>query len=301
MAYTYTELLDDLKVRGMIPTGQATFTQARFLSAVNAVMRSKILPFVLRLRENFYAYDIDFAINATGTYRIPSRAIAAKLKDVAIMDGSRRIYVAWLKEHELNDLQVSPYARPGVFLKRNSMTLVPPTPNAGSLLRVSIFLRPGEIVDPSNAAQITSIDPDGVTVGFASVPISWSNSNLFELVQAEPHFDCLGYDLPAATVNTGVGGHIVFSDPVSTDLVVGDWVSLTGQTPVIQVPLEMHPYLAQVAANYCMRGQSDSEAYKMGLDEEERLQKDLTSMFQPRIEDEGKKLVNRTGIVRRGM
>ncbi len=120
---------------------------------------------------------------------------------------------------------------------------------------------------------------------------------MYELVQADPHFDTLGFDLVVTSVTATT---VVFSATLPTRLAVGDWVGLSGQSPVIQCPLELHPYLAQEAANYCLRGQVDNEAYKAGLEEADRLRKDLETLFTPRIQKEGRKIVNRTRILRRG-
>lgn len=300
MAYTHTELLDELKVRGMIPTANSTFTTARFLAGINSTMRVKILPLVLKFRESFYSYDQDFSISSTGEYVIPSRAIAAKLDNVALINSTQRQDLNLYFEDELQDTDTSPDNKPGFTVKRSSIWLIPKSGSGFSTLRMTFFIRPAEVVAQSSAAQITTIDTATKTLTFASgtIPSTWTTSQLFELVQQNPHFDTLGYDLVVTSVTATT---MVFSATLPTRLAVGDWVGLTGQTPVIQCPVELQPLLAQEVANYCLRGQGDGTAYKHGVEEAKMIREDIKGMFTPRIEREGKKLTNRTGILRRGL
>ena len=120
---------------------------------------------------------------------------------------------------------------------------------------------------------------------------------MLDLVQANPHFDTLAIDQVITSVTTTA---IIFSSTLPTRLAVGDWVSLQGQSPVIQLPLELHPLLAQRVANQCLKNSPHSEAYKNGLNEVLALEKQAMHLLTPRIEKEGKKIVNRSGMLRRG-
>lgn len=300
MAWTWTELLDDIKVRGMIPTSQSTYTAARLLSIANAALRSKLLPLILSARENYYSYDIDTAVNATGVYDIHTRAIGGKIDNVALIDGTGRLDLPLLSEEELTDYGTSPTPDPGFYVKRSQIVVVPASAGGYPYLRQTIFLRPPTIVAQSSAAQITAINTVTKVVTFTDVPSAWTTANLFDMVQAIPHFDTLGIDLVATAVVTGALGTVTFSAAISSRLAVGDWVSLAGETPVIQVPVELNPLLAQEAANECLKNGADPEAYKIGLEEVKILRQAAIPLLTPRVERAGKKLVNRTGILRRG-
>lgn len=301
MAYTYDDLLDDLKTRGMIPTGQNTFTADRFKSAMNAVMQTKILPLVIGIREDFYTYQQDFTINATGEYAIPSRAIGGKLSNLCLLNATERWDLPWISEEALKDTNVPPLdVVAGFYLRRNSVVLVPKEAIGYPTLQMEFFLRPGNIVENADAAQITAINTSTKTLTFSSgsIPTAWTTSDEFELVQGIPHFDTLGYELTVSNITSTT---IVMTDALPDRLQVGDWISLSGETPVIQCPLELHPLLAQETANFCLRGQGDLEAYKAGMEEAKSIRDEVVKLLSPRVEKEGKKIVNRTGILRRGV
>lgn len=298
MAYTWTELLDSIKVKGGIPTSQNTYTEARLLSIVNQKLREEILPLVQQVREGFLSYDVDSDINATGIYPIPSRAIGGKLEGAALIRGTERQPLVIYDEDEVRDTEQAPSGVPGFFLKRNNLVLLPKDGAGYETLRLSILLRPGEIVSATSATQIVEID--GTSLVCASVPSTWTTSNTFDLVQQNPPFDSLFIGEVASLVETGTEAVISFSE-LPTNVAVGDWVSLTGQTPVIQLPLELHGLLALRAANECLKNGPDLSAYEKGAEEAKRLEEKLVTLLSPRVEKQSKKLVNRSGILRRGL
>lgn len=300
MAYTWTELLDEIKVRGAIPTSQNTFTEARLLALTNSELRTKILPLVDQLREAYYSYDVDTAINASGVYPIHTRAVGAKLLNVALIDGDNRKELTQYTESDVDNYAESPESE-GFFLKRSQIYIIPRIATGFSLLRQTILLRPGQVITNSDAAKITNINPISGNITFETVPAGWVSDDLFDMVQAQPHFDTLGIDLEISGISTGAAGVLTFTaSDISSRLAIGDWVSLKGETPVIQTPVELQPLLAQYVANVCLKSQGDVNAYNLGIEAVKEMKDDLSKLLSPRVNDLGRKIVNRTGILRRG-
>lgn len=262
-----------------------------------------IVPLIRRARENYYTWDDDTALNATGKYAINSRASGASLGDFFLIDSSptptRKTDLTLLTESELQDYGATPGDRPGMYVKRNHVYLVPATGLAWSYLRQQFFLRPGRFVETTDCAQITTINTGTKTCTCTTVPSTWTNADLFDMVQAEPHFDTLGISKAAATVVTGAAGTITFSATLPTDLAVGDWISLENETCIVQAPVEFHSLLGQKVANTCLGTLMKLDAQKVGEATASRMEKDLMGVISPRVGNEGKKLVNRTGILRR--
>lgn len=299
MAFTWTEILDDIKVRSAMPTSQSTYTAARFLNLANAVMRSRIVPFVNSVRENYYSYDVDWTIVANSSILIPSRAVGGKLENVSFLNGTERGDAPRYYEDELRDLSMAPSVKAGFYLKRNRLFVLPSDGGGWTTLRMAIVIRPNTIVDPTtDAAQITAINTGTKTLTFASCPSTWTTASIFDLVQANPHFDWLAIDqaISAITATTAT-----FSSTLPTDLAVGDWISLAGYSPIIQCPAEVHPLLAQEVANVCLKAQGIEAAYKLGLEEAKMIREEVVSLLSPRVEEAGRKLVNNTGLLRRRM
>lgn len=256
-----------------------------------------MLPLILKVREGYYSFDKDYTLNASGQYSIPTRAVGGKVDTVALVDGTRRLDLVRYFENELYDTSLSPESQ-GFYIKRSKIITLPKVPNGYPTLRVGYMLRPAKIIATTDAAQITGIDTGTKTVTLSSIPSNFSTSLIYDIVQAEPHFDTLGIDLVATQVTSTT---ITFSDSLPDDLVVGDWVSIAGTTPVIQVPVELQPLLEQYVANTCLKSQTDLEAYKAGVLDAKTMRDDVLSLITPRAQGEGKKLVNRTGMLRRGL
>lgn len=303
MGYTTTDLLDSVKIRGAVSSTGALFTTTRLLQLCTDEFREYLLPRVLKVRENYYTWDDDRVLNATGVYRIHSRAVGGKLDDIFLIDATptptRRKNLTLLTEGELSDYGGTPGGQPGFFFKRNNIYLVPKDGSGYSYLRQQFFLRPGDFVPTTECAQVTGINTGTKTVTCETVPADWLNTNIFDIVQAQPHFDTLGISLGVSAVTPGASGTLVFDDALPDDLAVGDWICLAGQTCIVQAPPELHPLLYQRVANICLKALGMADKLKAGEEDLTRMEKGSETLITPRVEKEGKKLVNRTGILRR--
>jgi hypothetical protein len=301
--YTTTDLLAFLKLRGAISSTGALFTTDKLLDECTATMWDYIVPLIRKARENYYQWDDDTALNATGKYAINSRASGGSLGDFFLIDASptptRKTNLTFLTENELQDYGATPGDRPGCYIKRNHIYLVPATGLAWSYLRQQFFLRPGRFVETTDCAQVTSFDTTTKVVTCSTVPSTWTTSDLFDLVQANPHFDTLGISKAITAITTGTSGTLTFSATLPTDLAVGDWISLQNETCIVQAPPEFHALLGQKVANTCLSTLGKMEAFKAGEATAGKMEKDLLGIITPRVANEGKKLVNRTGLLRR--
>lgn len=282
----------------MIPTSQSTFTEERLLALANSEIRSRMLPLITKVREGYYSYDMDYTLNATGIYSIPTRAVGGKFQTIALMNGETRKDLTRFYEQQLTSYVDSPVSL-GFFIKRSKIHLLPKVPSGYDTLRVGYILRPPSLVSTSSAAQITAIDTatKTITVG-GTMPSAFGTNILFDLVQAEPHFDTLGFSLVVTNVSAT---QITFDADLPSDLAVGDWVSRSGETPVVQIPVELQPLLAQYVANTCLKGQTDLSAYKAGMEDAAEMRKEVLALINPRVETAGKIISNRTGMLRRGL
>lgn len=301
MAYTWTEFIDQTKSRCALPTSQTTYTTARLLALTNAEFGSRLVPIIDKIREGYYSYDIDTPLNSTGVYDIHSRASGAKIISACLIDDTERYELTRYFERDLEDYNTSP-CNYGYYLKRSQLILVPRQPSSWPTLRQTIFLRPPRIVDNESAAQITNINTGTGDITCDTVPTSWTTADTFDMVQQNPHFDTLSLDLTISAITTGSGGVLTFTPAaLSSRLAVGDWIGLSGESPVIQAPVEVQPLLSQYVANILLKGQGDTASYKAGVEDAKNLRESILSLISPRSQNEGKKLVNRTGILRRGL
>lgn len=282
--YRVSALLDSMRDTGMLPTSDESFTTARLLAVMNMEQRLYLAKLLLSAREEYQVAHADVALVAgTSRYRVPSRAIGAKLKWVALVDatGSRRYLAPAPPERELRS--GAPGA--GYYLEGNSIVLTDST--LTGTLRLAYFRRLGILVEAGEAGVVTAINAASRVVTLAGAPAAFTSSSLYDFVQASPHFDALAADR-AATVS---GNSLTFADALPSGLAVGDYVCLAGETPVCQAPLELHNVLVQRAVVKVLQAKGDPKADAAERDLEQ-MRVDALSLITPRIEGSPMVLVN---------
>ena len=168
---TTEELISALKIKGSFPSADDLFSDSDFLVLFNQQMKTEIIPIMLLLSEEYFLLSKDFTITQNGSYRIPSRAIGAKLRDLQFIDGSNNISsIDRLFEED------RPLNNSGYYLMRNSVQL-----NDGytsGSLRMTYFARPGDLVLSSSCCLIQTIDTLNNQVVVNAVPASFTTGAL---------------------------------------------------------------------------------------------------------------------------
>lgn len=269
-----SEIISAIKIKGSFPTSNDLFSNSDFLVILNHQMKVEIVPIMMLLSEEFFLLSKDFSITTAGaTYKLPRRAIGAKLRDVQIVDSGGAV------SHPLRldeaDRDVSPS---GFYINRNSVELS--TDFTSGTLRLKYFARPNELVLTTSCGQITSIDTVNKQFVVSSLPTTITTNTSVDLVQNNNPYDLLQYDETVAGVS---GTTVTMTNALPDDLAVGDWVCLAGQAPVPMIPEEMHPVLVQSALVACLASKKDGYFEKEALILE-RVKQDAIRMLDPRVE-----------------
>lgn len=287
-----------------VPTSQITFQNTDFYALGDDSIRAKIVPLVLKHMAEYYVYPYNYSINTNqGAYPIPSRAINMILRSLEIVsstDPDTKVNIEQLNREDLfatisgnNQTLVK---KNGFYIEGNNVILYPtPAQVDQDTLRMNIFIRPNQLVDPTACGLITSINTGAKTITCSSVPSTWTTSNLVDTVKANPGFDCTSIDQVITNIS---GGVITFSSSLSTNISVGDYVCLAGQSCVVQVPVELQPLLTQYVVVRCLSAQSDQNALKAAIAELEALEKNASLLLTPRVQGSVKRVTKARGINR---
>ena len=229
-----TELISALKICGSFPTSNDLFSTSDFLVLMNMQLKSDITPMMLKLNEEFFLQTKDFSIVAGSTYRIPTRAIGAKMRDLSLVDAAGNVTsIARLFEED------RPNNNSGYYMLRNSIELS--TDITDPTLRMKFFSRPNTLVTTASCGKVVSINSGANTVVVDAAPSTFSVTVLCDFVQNLNPYDLLGLDLAL----TSVSGTTLGFSALPSGLAVGDWVCLATESPVPMVPDEVHPLLIQ--------------------------------------------------------
>lgn len=301
MSYLTTDLITSIKRRAAVPTAQSTFSTSDFLQLADEEIRSKLTPLVLKTMEEMYVRtaDQDIVANQAG-YLIPSRAIASALRDVQIVDSNNdlnRTSLERLSPEDLFRVFVGTYRiavrKAGFYLQGNQVMLYPTPTQSVNKLRLSYYCRPNSLVDVTEAAKVQSIDTVNKTITVESLPGAFSTSTPLDFVKANPGFECSAIDQTPTDIT---GLVLTFGSDLPTDLSVGDYICLAGQSCVVQVPVELQPLLVQYVAVRVLSSQGDMEALQAALAELEKLEENALLLISPRVAGKAKRVVNARGV-----
>lgn len=268
-----SEMIQALKIKGSFPTSDDLFSDSDYLVLFNHQMKTEIIPTMLLLSEEFFLLSKDFDISLGKKYRIPSRAVGSKIRDLQYIDQSGNItHIVRLFEE---DRDGNPS---GFYVVRNSIELS--SDFTTNTLRMKYFGRPNKIVMETDCAQVSTID-SSTQVTVSSVPSNYTTGTLCDFVQNNNPYDLLDYDASIL----GISGTSISFTSLPEGLEVGDWVCLAQQSPVAMVPDEMHPVLVQSALVSALSSKKDK-----ALDYEtkvlERIKQDSIRMLDPRVEND---------------
>lgn len=268
-----TELISALKMHGSFPSSNDLFSSSDLISMFNHQLKVDITPLMLKLNEEYYLQSNDFTITQGGTYRIPTRAVGAKIRDLQQVDSAGNS-----KEIKRLFEEDRPFNKSGYYMLRNSVELSNDYSN--DTLRMKYFARPSELVATTACGQITSIDTGNNQVVVSSAPSTFATDINIDFVQDNNPYDLLGMDYAI----TGVSGTTISFSSLPDDLAVGDWVCLATESPVPMIPEELHPVLVQSCLVKCLSSKKD-KAFEIEMATLAQNKQDAINMLDPRVEN----------------
>lgn len=258
MAYTTTQLIEAIKRRSFMPVGATTFSDTELLSIADEELKTTIISSILAIREEFFVFKQDFSITQSqAEYAIPARAIGMKVREVRIVDAAGNskdlplIPLEKVNSHAVGNPEA-------FYLKNNQVCLYPSPASTSNTLRVYYFLRPGELIATTDAAVISAIDTNTNTVSVGTIPSAWVTGDIFDFVKKDGAHEYVDIEYTSATVS---GTDIIFSSLPST-LRVGDYICLAGYSPLVQLPPDYQPILAQAVAVQILENMNQAGAEK---------------------------------------
>lgn len=257
MAYTTTTLLAAIAQRSFMPANQNTLTTAEILSIADEEMRTLIVPEILKLREEFFVSYLDYTITANeANYEVPLRSVGLQVRAVHLIDSAGNVKP--LTRISVNEVSTTNAGTDtwAFYLLGNQIYPYPKPSAAIGTLRVYYPLEPSNFVETSAIGVITAINTSTNVVTCASLPSSWATGNSFDFTRVDGGQEPWAIDNTATLVS---GTSITFS-ALPADLGVGDYVSLAGETALVQLPSAWRDILAQAVTENILRSTSQPGA-----------------------------------------
>lgn len=291
--FTTTGLLASLKRRGMLPSTTETLSTTDFLAIATEELQTYVLKVLLAVREEYAVATYDLAITSgTSTYVLPSRAVGGKLRNACLLDSNGLVSSPLNRLEPERVIQNSSSGDvAGYYLQGDDIIFVP-TPAASATVRLTYFRRPSALIATTGAGVVTSINT-GTKVVTASggYPATFLTTATFDLVRAQPPFKVMGQDL---AITNATGTTLTFTATLPTGLAVGDYVCLAGESPVPQIPVELHPLLSQRVVYKCLEALGDDKSV-LAEQAADKMRMDLLTFLTPRVEGASRPIVNYNG------
>lgn len=277
MAYTTANFLSSVERQSFSPANQATFSTSDILAIGDEVLKRHILPAILDVREEYFVTYKDYTIVAnTAAYSIHPRSIGMAVREAQLIDGNGNVRNLSRSSLDRLHLYSSSASTPDSFYLRGDKLVLLPTPSSASVsLRQYFALRPGNLIETTDAAVISTIDTATNIITVASIPSTWVTGNVLDLISREGSQQYLSIDLTSSLIS----GSSITLPSLPSDLAVGDYVCLAGYSPLIQLPPDFQPVLATLTAAQmigAMNQPSGDKLFSRGMKDLEIAQKMLT-------------------------
>ena len=300
MGWLTTDLLSRIRYRAGLPdSGDPNNTDAILLLVADDVTVERILPAIHAAREEYGLTSTDVALVAgRSDYRIPSRAAFGGLRHVGYVDsGGTYRELNFLDPEEIDLLSGLDPADALEYTVSGDVVRIPEPSSASGSLRMRYFRRPSVLVAASTGADE---QPHAITSGVGGTTLTigthaFDNGDVADLVQAKPPFDVLAQDIALS----GVTGTTVDIPAAVTGLAVGDYVCTAGETPVPQLPAELHAVLAIGCAAEVLRRGKDPQSAEREAEFERKLASIIGAM-SPRVQADQRKIINHFSPLRHG-
>ncbi len=295
--YTTTALIASVKQKAMIPNSQQLYQDSDVLTILTDELFSDVVPLLMSIREEYLVTLYDQSIvTSQASYVLPPRAFGQKLRDAVLVNSAgREISMPRSDPDDLKHVQSQTFdafsPRRSFYFQDDAIVIFPDATTLSPFtLRMKYFRRPNNLVATSAAGQITIIDSVNKVVTVSNFPAAFTASQTYDIIKGTPSFKSRGDDLAVTSVDS-TAKTLTFTATLPTGLAVNDWVCLSGQSPIAQIPYEAHQILAQRVVVRMMSEMGDQPGLQAGADVYKDMVEKFKIMVTPRADGSPKRLV----------
>lgn len=307
MAWTSSDLLDDIRRSGMFPSQASTGTaDADLLLQADKELQTRLYPLLMTAREEHYVRSSDYeTADGQTRFRLSKRSFGQRVRDVLWLaagdvDNAPVISLPRIAPEELwrfssNNQRGEPL---GFFMEGAHVVPVPSPQQGNGLVRVKWFARPGRLAaaNTTTARSITDIETSpGLGSDYWRVTLSGAHvfTAAVDFIKGSTPFEHVATDVDVVPV-AGTTFDVLkadLPDDFDADNNVGDWVCSPDTSPVMQLPVELHGVLAQrVVVRLLLSLGYDDEA-RLAEKDAQMMEREALQVLVPRIEGEPRKVV----------
>ncbi len=293
--YTVDSMVDDVRSEYITPNSQNLFQDEDIIKHLDKAMRSKIIPLVNSVREEYWVNLFDQPVTGATSYTFPERSSGAMLRDIVFVDAQgNEIELTRLSPVQIKSTFPFGYQLPlytfGYYLQDDQVFLYPQQAvNATAYtLRMKYLRRPNNLISVSECAVITDISLAPI-ITVNNIPTTWDTDTLFDIIQNFPQFNSISDGQSITTISTLTSQITLSSTP--TGLSEGMYLCPTLMSCIPQIPYECYDLLIAAGAARLARGIGDSQGLELANKNYQDISADFVKLVDPRVQG-GRKIVN---------
>jgi len=288
-----TKLVRSVRQRAMIPDDTSTFTDDDIIAILNEEIDAGLLTTLLALNEEHLVYSEEVSLTAgVKKYAIPYRAVGNKLRDVAAINGSQIKELSRISLESISDYDYlnTDYSDSVFYVEGNDIVLVDSGNSNFDRLRFYYYLRPNVIVKEKNVGTISNIDTTTGVITLVDFPSAFSSLGQMDFVAKRSPNKIYKFDVQPTTSNQNTRTITFTPSDLPSGLMVGDYICNREETPVPNLPTELHPVLAQRAAIHILEALGDNEGLNNARLKLLQMEQSISSLIDNRVEGAPQKI-----------
>lgn len=303
-------LVESVRNRAMLPEDTSVYTDSNILAIANEEMDVQLLDKLLSLHEEHLTVHVDIPKNSNGIYDIPYRAIGNKIRDVVMITGETQYELTQISIGELPDyiFDTASFSEglDKFYVESNQIKILNKSRNYDTI-RIYFYIRPNVLTKLSECSVITDTETDiennTYTIQTTKFPAKFENEKLstFDIVGFRTPNKIKGWDLNKIGELDVENNKITFAYSDVKDFIeeikMGDYLCKSEESPVPNIPTEMHPLLSQLTAVHILEALGDSEGLANAERRLQKLNAAVMSLVDDRVELAPKKIKPRNSVL----
>ncbi|NJO18754.1 MAG: hypothetical protein HC838_00010 [Spirulinaceae cyanobacterium RM2_2_10] len=296
--YSVEDLIANIKRRCAVPTSQLTYTPEDFTLLASDEMQDIVVPLIMSTREEMFVDFYDIPTPADRIIPFPPETVGNKIRSVCYVQQSSPLILINLPRIDLDVVAGVGFSNlatlAGFYIQGNDLVLYPNTSvPVGTMIRIYFYRRTLVLADPSSYGRVVSVDPNTNTIVLDFMPLAWGIGTLLNAVSQTTPFRTVNDEMEIVNVSSP---SVILNNV--DDISVGDYISQKGFSAIPQIPIEAHPYLAQLTAAKALEGLGDRAGEEAAAAKAEKMKSALLVMISQRVDGSVKKIVNPSGGLR---
>jgi len=285
---TASKLIEAVRQRAMIPTDTSVYSDEAILNILNEEMDAGLLSTLLVLSEEHLVNyeDLQF-VSGTANYPIPYRAVGNKLRDVSFVNADGGVYeLSRISLDQLSDYKSGTIFgdRNVFYIQNNEVVLVDYSNGYSDKMRMHFYLRPNVIVLEKYCGKVTNINRTTGVITLSNFPEKFSTLPQMDFVGYRSPNKIYDYDIQPTSSDSATKTITFAVADIPSELMVGDYLCEKEQSPVPNIPTEMHPLLTQRASVYILEALGDSENLANAKIKLDQMEKSINNLIDNRVE-----------------